>query len=527
MIIRSFAKLAALVLVFGLAACEDGGVVPGMDLGGNDQPDSITSTDEGGEPDDVNEDRDLGPKPDGAVCIPNQTECVGSTFRKCKADGSSWTETLCEQGTVCTSQGCVETACTPNAVECNDAGQVVVCNVDGSGYGAPTDCDIGYECVSGQCLPEICTPGMTECTATSILSCVGNPPQWVETPCAPTEICFKGMCVECFVDAHCESPLICNEGRCNPVPLTITTVELAVGQIESAYSMTMEAIGGTAPYAWSKASGTLPTGLTLAASGTISGTPTVKGDFAITIAVTDDAGFTVSKDYTLRILDRGLAITSRSPLPDCEEGTPYSFTFKAIGGTEPYGWNKRAGTFPTGLSLSSEGVLSGTPEAHGTFDFTLRVVDDQPTAAQGDFKLTCKIAPLNIIGDQVFDLWLIKIVILPVITIIDPIPVPYNTQLQAKGGVKPYTWRETELSGLIKTFIPKAGIPQGLTLSSDGKLSGAVTDSSLVFELNIPFMNLPTLKGFFFMGEVRDSQSPADSDSAIFLIPTVAVNLGF
>lgn len=519
--IRTMNWMPILALALAMAACDEGAVAPVLDLGGSDPADTIVPSDEGTP-------EDLGPRPDGAVCTPAETQCVGTTHKACKADGSGWTDTECERGTACKPEGCVETVCTPNAVECNDAGLQVVCNVDGSGYGTPTDCETGYECVSGQCLPEICTPGTTECTPTSILSCVGNPPEWVETPCAESEICFKGMCVECFVDAHCPTPLVCNdEGRCTAVPLTIVTDELPVGQIELAYAATLEAIGGTAPYAWALDSGTLPTGLLLASDGTLSGTPGVKGDFAIKIAVQDADGFSVKKDFTLTILDRGLAITSKSPLPDCEEGTPYTFTFQAIGGTQPYGWNKRAGTFPVGLSLSSEGTLSGTPESHGTFDFTVRVVDDQPTAAQGDFALTCKIAPLNIIGDQVFDLWIMKIVILPVITVIDPIPVPYSTQLQAKGGVKPYTWSETELSGLIKTFIPKAGIPQGLTLSPDGKLSGAVTDSSLVFELNIPFMNLPTLKGFFFMGQVVDSQSPADSDQAIFLIPTVAVNLGF
>ena len=61
------------------------------------------------------------------------------------------------EGTICTKEGCVSTICTPNTVECNDAGQRVVCNIDGTAYSTPTDCDEGYACVSGQCLPMICT----------------------------------------------------------------------------------------------------------------------------------------------------------------------------------------------------------------------------------------------------------------------------------------------------------------------------------------------------------------------------------
>jgi hypothetical protein len=48
-----------------------------------------------------------------------------------------------------------------------------------------------------------------------------------------------------------------------------------------------------------------------------------------------------------------------------------------------------------------------------------------------------------------------------------------------------------------------------------------------VFELQVPLMpNLPKLTGFFFMAEVTDSQSPADSDQAIFLIPTIPIDFG-
>ena len=60
--------------------------------------------------------------------------------------------------------------------------------------------------------------------------------------------------------------------------MTITTTQLPVGVMSAAYSATLAAIGGTPPYVWSIASGTLPAGLTLAAgTGVISGTPTANG----------------------------------------------------------------------------------------------------------------------------------------------------------------------------------------------------------------------------------------------------------
>ena len=57
-------------------------------------------------------------------------------------------------------------------------------------------------------------------------------------------------------------------------PLQIGTVALAGGTVGTAYSATLSATGGTSPYTWSLASGSLPAGLTLSSSGVISGTPT-------------------------------------------------------------------------------------------------------------------------------------------------------------------------------------------------------------------------------------------------------------
>ena len=108
---------------------------------------------------------------------------------------------------------------------------------------------------------------------------------------------------------------------------------------------------------------------------------------------------------------------------------------------------------------------------------------------------------------------------------VEGIPIPYSAQLKAKGGVKPYRWKEVEIPGFLKQFIPKAGIPKGLTLAESGQLSGAVTSTDQVIELSLPFLNF-TLKGFFFMAQVSDSQDPPDSDQAIFLIPTVPVSFG-
>ncbi len=70
--------------------------------------------------------------------------------------------------------------------------------------------------------------------------------------------------------------------------LAVTSSSLPSGQVGTPYSATATAAGGTAPYAW-QASG-LPAGLSIAASGQISGTPTAAGTAQVTLSVTDRFG---------------------------------------------------------------------------------------------------------------------------------------------------------------------------------------------------------------------------------------------
>ena len=60
-------------------------------------------------------------------------------------------------------------------------------------------------------------------------------------------------------------------------PVCVTTTTLPDGTVKVPYSAKLTAVGGTAPYTWSRVSGSLPPGLALAANGTVSGTPTKEG----------------------------------------------------------------------------------------------------------------------------------------------------------------------------------------------------------------------------------------------------------
>ncbi len=69
-----------------------------------------------------------------------------------------------------------------------------------------------------------------------------------------------------------------------------------------------------------------------------------------------------------------LAVTT-DWLPNGTEGQIYSQILGATGGTTPYTWDLYSGILPDGLTLASNGTLSGTPIKAGTYDFTVRVTD--------------------------------------------------------------------------------------------------------------------------------------------------------
>jgi hypothetical protein len=82
--------------------------------------------------------------------------------------------------------------------------------------------------------------------------------------------------------------------------------------------------------------------------------------------------------YTIKRADDDgstVTITTSSPLPSTINGTPYSQSLAASGGTSPYTWSKDSGTLPAGITLSTAGVLSGTPTETATFTATFRATD--------------------------------------------------------------------------------------------------------------------------------------------------------
>ena len=117
-----------------------------------------------------------------------------------------------------------------------------------------------------------------------------------------------------------------------------------------AYNQTLAAAGGSGGLTWTLLAGSLPGGISLSSSGTLSGTPAGSGSFPFTAKVADGAGNTATQALSLQI-NAPLGVTTAA-LPNGVQGAAYSQTLTATGGSGAYTWTVSAGGLPAGITLS-------------------------------------------------------------------------------------------------------------------------------------------------------------------------------
>jgi hypothetical protein len=219
------------------------------------------------------------------------------------------------------------------------------------------------------------------------------------------------------------------------------------GWTNTVYSDTLTESGGTSPFTWSVSVGTLPAGISLSASGNLTGTPTATGTASFTVKVTDANGQSATQATSITI-SAGVSTTFAAP-PAGQVGVAYTATLTAAGGTAPYTWSVNAGSLPPGITLTPTGVLSGTPTTAGSYPFTVNVIDQNNGIATTSITLVVA-ATLSL-------------------TFATPpagqVAVAYTDTLTAVGGTTPYTWS-----------VSAGSLPPGLTLpAATGVLAGTPT----------------------------------------------------
>ncbi len=197
--------------------------------------------------------------------------------------------------------------------------------------------------------------------------------------------------------------------------------------------------------------------------------------------------------------------TETLPIGTEEIPYPLSTTLEATDGTPSYTWGIQSGLLPPGLSLSSAGIISGTPTADGSYNFTVRVCDNDDTNPPNDCppttnkdRLATKSLTITINPNK------------PRITTeflnYGTVNQSYAATLSATGGLSPYSWN-----------IP-SGLPPGLTLRDTG------TCGSFTCTASTPCIcGTPTTAGTFtFTPTVTDNRSRTASKTLSIAINAAA-----
>jgi Putative Ig domain len=239
------------------------------------------------------------------------------------------------------------------------------------------------------------------------------------------------------------------------------------------YNQTITASGGVAPLTFSVSAGSLPAGLTLNSTGSIVGVPTASGTSTFTVQVKDSGTpLTATQVFSFSINPAQQLSIQTTSLPNATTGVAYSHAVSAQGGVPPITWSVVPGQgtgLPAGLTLNTtSGLISGTTTAAGLFTFTVQAQDSTlPTnqTAQRALALNVEEAqPLTINTSALGN---------------GTTGTPYTANLQATGGVPPYTWSVS--TGLLPsglTLDPNTGVVSGTPIiAATSKFSVVAMDS--------------------------------------------------
>ncbi len=262
--------------------------------------------------------------------------------------------------------------------------------------------------------------------------------------------------------------------------------------------------GGLPSYTWALTKGTLPAGLQLdQTTGAIIGTPTTPGtsSFTITVSDSEDPQATFQQSFNL-VIGGTLELTTPSPLtPNAAVGQPYSAQLAASGGTAPYFYSfvTDAGNVPPGLTLSSSGILSGTPTqyttaAGGYNNFFVMVSDSSTPPLSSTFGVAIQVqSTLQIVPPTLGDG--------------DPglpdgtVGVLTSVPLMATGGIPPYKWSASStpsanldlaiVDGNVLQYFPTAPLYYMVTLTVADSEQFPPTPQVVVPLMTLP-LQLPT-----------------------------------
>jgi large repetitive protein len=208
-------------------------------------------------------------------------------------------------------------------------------------------------------------------------------------------------------------------------------------------------------------SGSLPPGLSISDEGILSGTPTTAGSYPVYLTVRYDKSPGCNKPasddrfiFNVNGPVQRLVVTTPG-LPDANIGQAYTAPALAASGGTVSSWTLAGGTLPPGLTLASNGTISGTPTQAGTFSFAVQANGSPNNDTRG----------LSIFVLAPLDLGLA-----PTGAPASSQPVPVNMKLAT-----PFSWGVKATGGREPYSYAADRLPPGLTLNPDGTVIGTPT----------------------------------------------------
>jgi hypothetical protein len=220
-------------------------------------------------------------------------------------------------------------------------------------------------------------------------------------------------------------------------------------EVGMVYSYLIGSHAGCLPHRLEILSGELPPGLSIRRIAldkhVVEGVATEAGTFSAWIALKDCDNHSAETLFTFDVWARRWGISTQS-LKAAAVGSPYSATLEGSGLPSDVTWEVTAGALPAGLTLSSDGVISGTATATGSATFTVKATAKEKNF--GPTRIDSKELTLNVVSLSASASHKVA-----------EVGVRFTSSLLGTGGQGPYTWSAT-------------GLPAGLAVTSAGAITG-------------------------------------------------------